>query len=237
VVDATVVAYYDALPADLAELVSRVQGWVGEELPGFRPRRLGQVHATIIGLGRPRPGLDLPGLLDHLRAAFAAPLRIQFGGFADRDYAFASRGGRLYERGLTLRNGTATLVGWPVGERRGGATAEAEPLDVLDGIRRGCRRFGAAHKYHDAPGATDPDAYLVVGGYDDDAPTSAAGIERAARRARAALLRHPVRVRTGVEQLRVVAYGDRGLPPASTVALPLAMPGVDGELLRLLARR
>jgi hypothetical protein len=35
--EATVVAYYDALPADLADLVGRVQGWVGQELAGFEP--------------------------------------------------------------------------------------------------------------------------------------------------------------------------------------------------------
>ncbi len=221
------VAYYDALPADLAGLVARVQRWLGQELAGFRPRSLRQVHATLIALD---PEADLAGVLGHLRAVFsAAPLRIQFGGFADRDYGFASRSRRLYERSLTLHQGLATLIGWPVGTK-------GEPVLVLDEVRSGCRRFGVVHKYHQAAGAADPDAYMVVGEY-DQAADDAAGLERAAREVRARLRRDPVRTRTGVEELRVVAYADRRLPPESTVALPLGRSGVHRELLRLLVRQ
>ena len=232
--EATVVAYYDALPADLAALVGTVQGRLGRDLAGFRPRSLRQVHATVIRID---PGSDLAGLLGHLHAVFsAAPLLIQFGGFADRDHAFASRSRRLHERSLTLHQGLATLIGWPVRERAGGTRpAQAEPLQVLGEVRRGCQRFGAVYKYHAAGSATDPDAYLVVGEY-DRAGTSAAELERAAGRLRARLGRQPVRVPMGAGRLSVVVYADRRLPPESTVALPLGRPGVHAEVARLLRR-
>jgi hypothetical protein len=59
---------------------------------------------------------------------------------------------------------------------------------VLDEVRRGCRRFGVVHKYHQAAGVADPDAYMVVGEY-DQATDDAAGLERAAREVRARLRR------------------------------------------------
>jgi hypothetical protein len=228
--EGAVVAYYDAVPADLARLVAKVQRLVGQGIASFAPRSLREVHATIIGLGPLGPGVDLPGLLDHLRAAFsAAPLQIGFGGFADRDYGFASRSRRLYERSLTLHQGQATMIGWPV-------TTAHEPLLALDQIRRTCQRFGVVHKYHDPQGATDPDAYMVVGEYDQNA--SATGEpDEVARTVRQALRRDPVAVRTSAEELWVVVYTDRRLPRQETIALPLHRPGVHTEVLRLLARR
>ena len=175
--EGAVVAWYDTMPAELASLVARVQALAGQGIASFAPRSLREVHATIIGLGPPGPGVDLPGLLDHLRAAVSTgPLQIRFGGFADRDHAFASRSRRLFERSLTLHQGLATMIGWPID------TAH-EPVPVLDQIRRSCQRFGIVHKYHDAVGATDPDAYLVVGGYDQDA-SATDELDEVARRVR-----------------------------------------------------
>jgi hypothetical protein len=225
--EGAVVAYYDALPTELAGLVARVQALLGHDIAGFEPRSLREVHATVIRLGPPGPGVDLPGLLDHLRARFAAvPLHVRFGGFADRDYAMASRSRRLYERSLTLHQGLATLIGWPV-------DADNEPLLVLDELRRACQRFGVVHKYHDTAGTTDPDAYMVIGAY-DQAATATAQLEEVARELRRVLRRDPVTVRTGVEQLRVVAYTDRRLPRQETVALPLDQREAHTEALRLL---
>jgi hypothetical protein len=224
--EGAVVAWYGALPVELAGLVEKVQRLLGRGIAGFAPRSPEEVHATIIGLGPAGPEVDLPGLLDHLRTAFAvAPLHLRFGGFADRDYAFASRSRRLYERSLTLHQGLATVIGWPVG-------AAQEPVPVLDRLRRSCQRFGVVHKYHTAPGGTDPDAYMVVGEYDP----SAGGLEEVARGVRQVLRRDPVAVRMGVEDLRVVVYRDRRLSRRETVALPLGRPGMDAEVLRLLGR-
>jgi hypothetical protein len=228
--EGAVVAYYDALPADLARLVARVQALADQGIASFAPRSLREVHATIIGLGPLGPGVDLPGLLDHLRTMFAAaPLRIRFGGFADRDYGFASRSRRLYERSLTLHQGLATMIGWPV-------TTAHEPLLALDQIRRTCQRFGVVHKYHNAAGATDPDAYMVVGEYDQNASATDEP-DWVAHRVREVLGRDPVAVRTSAEELQVVVYTDRRLPRQETIALPLHRPGVHTEVLRLLARR
>jgi hypothetical protein len=140
-----------------------------------------------------------------------------------------SRSRRLYERSLTLHQGLATMIGWPV-------TTAHEPLLALDQIRRTCQRFGVVHKYHDPQGATDPDAYMVVGEYDQNA--SATGEpDEVARTVRQALRRDPVAVRTSAEELWVVVYTDRRLPRQDTIALPLHRPGVHTEVLRLLARR
>ena len=228
--EAAVVAYYDGLPPDLASLVAKVQRLVGHGVASFAPRSLREVHATVIRLGPPGPGRDLPGLLDHLGTVFAAePLRVHFGGFTDRDYAFASRSRRLYERSLILHQGLATMIGWPVG------TAH-EPVPVLDQVRRSCQRFGVVHKYHDAPGATDPDAYMVVGEYDPNA-CGANQLDEVARGVREELRRHPVAVRMSPEELQVVVYTDRRLPRQETIALPLRRSELHAEVVRLLGGR
>jgi hypothetical protein len=108
-------------------------------------------------------------------------------------------------------------------------------VPVLDQVRRSCQRFGVVHKYHDAPGATDPDAYMVVGEYDQNA-CGANQLDEVARGVREELRRHPIAVRMSPEELQVVVYTDRRLPRQETIALPLRRSELHAEVVRLLGR-
>lgn len=213
IVDATrssIVAYYDAMPAALGEVIRRVQGRAAEFLgAGFTPRPMAEVHATVIGLessGDRR--FDVGPLAGHLVRELADnPLEIRFGGFATDSGQLTSRDAPLHDRTFLVRGGNVVLVGWPV---LGGA---ASP--VLADIRRGCEPFGVVHRYHRQPGASDPDVYLVVG---RAATGETEALEAAVRRE---LGGAGVRVPMGPDDLGLVEYAETTLPLASTRLRPL----------------
>ncbi len=195
---ATVVAWYAHRPAVLTELVERLQRAAG---PGFTPRPLPDVHATVIGL---EAAGDRDGLLHHLAAELARePLQVRFGGFAGDDLRLRSRGLTLAERSLGVHGGRLVLIGWPV---------DPEPSPRLGEIRLRCERFGFRHKYHERPGDLDPDAYLVLG----EAPDR--GSVDAMRRE---VLAAPVLVPLTVGDVALVEYVDPRLPAASSTWWPL----------------
>lgn len=177
----------------------------------YRPRPPDDLHATIIGLGRPVGPPDLPGLLDDLARAFTeAPMTVRFGGFRADDDRLPSRGRTLAERTLVLRERSVVLVGVPV---------DPEPVARLAEIRRRCEARGFRHKYHDDSGPLDPDAYLVLGDLVEPPP---AGVVVAAE-----ALTSPVLVPLGHQDLSLVEYADRTLSRATSRWWPL--PPVSGR--------
>jgi hypothetical protein len=203
-VRSTVVAWYDALPGGLAQLVARMQGTATACFgAAFVPRDPAQVHATLIGLERAPDPFDPGPLAAHLRAVLARPLTIQFGGFVPSDRRLLSRGLPLHDRGFSVRDGRAVLMGWPV-DGDG-------PRAVLVDVRQGCAAFGVTHRY-----GPDPDVYLVVGDV-----TSTDGADRLEAAVRGELASAAVRVPLAVRDLCLVTYDDPALPRASTSWLPL----------------
>jgi hypothetical protein len=200
----TVVAWYDPLPAGLAQVVDRVQTSAVRLLgDGFTIRRPEQVHATVVGLERASAPFDPAPLAAHLRAALTPPLTIRFGGFAPDDRRYLSRGRPLHERGFGVYGTKAVLVGWPV---EGDA-----PTRVLAELRRDCGTFGAAHLYGD----DDPDVYLVIGEVGD------VPVQHAVQAVRRELAAAPVAVPLSADDLALVTYVDTALPRASTSWRPL----------------
>ena len=201
----TVVAWYDVLPDDLAELVARLQAAAVACLgTACRLRHPDQVHATLIGLERTPAPFDPAPLAAHLRAALTPPLTIQFGGFPRDDRRLLSRGTTLYDRGVTVRDGRVVLMGWPV--------ADGVPGAELARIRESCAAHGVTHRY-----GFDPDVYLVLA---DVAPgAQAEELEAAVRRELAGTA---VRLPLGASDLSLVTYDDTTLPRSSTVWEPLS---------------
>jgi hypothetical protein len=201
----TVVAFYGRKPDPLGALIDTVQWAFGVVLgDAFRPRPVHDVHATILGLE------DAPDRADDVAAFLAAELRaapvdLQFGGFAAGDTAFLSRGRSLHERSVGLDGGQAVVLGWPV--ERGRPTAR------LGELRRDCARFGVIHKYHRGTTALDPDAYLVVGAVDGPRP----GVSEAVRTA----IERPTSVRLTAAALSLVRYVDPALPRESSTWWPV----------------
>jgi hypothetical protein len=199
---ATVAAVYDRTPQALAGLVEAVQGAAAQAFADrFTPRRLADVHATVIGLENRAPGHDVDGLIRFLRGI---RLELQFGGFAEDDRRLLSRGRPLYERTVGVQGPQLVLMGWPV---------DADtPSPRLAELRQACERFGFVHKYHRDGAPPDPDAYLVVGEL-AAAPADVATFLAAIReRLATGAVRVPV---TGAD-LALVEYADVRLPRATT---------------------
>ena len=211
--DATIIAYYGAdRPPPLTELLQTVRERLVEGVgAAFRPRPPADLHATVVGLenaGR----ADLPGLCSYLLERLGRfPLCVQFGGFADRDHRFTSRGSRPFDRALTVGGDKVVLIGWPVDDA-------GEPTGELDALRRALGEFGAHHRYFDTPDATDPDAYMVLG--ELSAPPNGA-LTQCLAACRAFLAATPCRVPLTADDVRLATYADPRLPAASTATWPL----------------
>jgi hypothetical protein len=204
----TVVAWYDELPDGLARLVARVQATAATVLgAAFAARDPAQVHATLIGLERAAAPFDPGPLAAHLHATLARPLTVQFGGFAPGERRLVSRGLPLHDRGFSVRDGRAVLMGWPV-------DGDVPRPDLAD-VRTGCAAFGVLHRY-----GVDPDVYLVIGDVVGEAPRLD-GVEATVR---GMLADDPVGVPLSVHDLCLATYDDPALPRASTSWTPLRQP-------------
>ncbi|MDP9792124.1 hypothetical protein J2S43_000636 [Catenuloplanes nepalensis] len=209
-------AFYGEKPEPLATLMAGVQALAASHLPGFRPRPLPEVHATLIGLEHPTRKVtdaDLPPFVRHLRTSLdRAGMIVQFGGFADGDHPIRSRGRSLYERSFLVSEVSVVLIGWPV-------DAGGRPASALDTLRRSCQDFGFRHRYHARPGDQDPDCYLVIGQVPDADPARVAAGEAAIRDELAAA--PPVRVALGLGDVRFVRYKSTTLAAGTSKAHPI----------------
>jgi hypothetical protein len=186
------VALYGEKSSILAQLISECQAQIVSVLgSAFHPYDVRQVHATIVGLGilnehslindayyqyrGQQVPMDLDSLLRFLRGSGYLPLQIQIGGFQNRDYPFASRGLRPYERSFTLGGGVSVLMGWPIRGTPNNMFIESEAdlireariyPNTLDEIRQAAQSFGILHRYYRNIGDVDNDFYFRIGLYD-----------------------------------------------------------------------
>jgi hypothetical protein len=199
----TIVAWYDALPDDLAVLVDRAQTTAGRLLgDAFTARRPEQVHATLVGLELAHAPFDPVPLAAHLRALLSPPWTIRFGGFPPDDRRYRSRDLPLYDRAFGVYGTKAVLIGWPL--------VDGAPTRVLAELRLSCADFGVVHRYGD-----DPDVYMVIGEV-ADVPA-----EHAVRAVRDELAATALHVPLSADDLSLVTYADTALPRASTSWQPL----------------
>lgn len=223
---AAVVAFYaDSAPPGLDSFVTEVQGELTDLLgESFRPRDVATTHTTVIGLdllapllgsgdlprdlARRAPG-DLDGFCRRLQDLVdTGDHGVRFGGVADEEGPFASRGRRLHQRMIGVDHGQVVLVGWPIDDR-------GTPTSMLDEWRVELARFGVRHRYP----LPDPDAHMVLGRLDPRIGTDVAS--RALGRLRAHLTSYSCFVPLGRDQLRVIVYDDPTVPLKSTRVLPL----------------
>lgn len=125
--------------SQLRDLIEFCQGQVKDKLgSAFRPYRLEQVHATILGLERcggatrqnlnfskrhqsPREvRMDFDGLLRFLRSCPQLPFTAQIAGFTNREYPFVSdpfgtnKVYRPYDRSFSIQGDKVVMMGWPL---------------------------------------------------------------------------------------------------------------------------
>jgi hypothetical protein len=243
----TLVAFYGPKRSPLEHLLRTWQDWlvravrqIGAETV-FRPYPQAQVHATVLGLERlPEPALYNRNMLDfrgELRAMRLPelfgfilefphlPFDAQFGGFADGDYPFRSRGARPFHRSFSIQGKTAVVIGWPVQSTRGGGPSTRNWPLTLEELRRGAQRFNVLHRWHRESSDVDNDLYLRLGLLDGElADSQRELVEREMRRALSAA--PPSTVRIGPSDLAVVAYpdGEETLPVDRSEVVRLTDP-------------
>jgi hypothetical protein len=230
------VALYGPKTGEVRDLLESVQATLARQLgAAFLPYGLEQIHGTLIGLNavrEPATGallsqyylehrgtrcvVDFEGVLQILEERFSRPLAIRIGGIGPGDdLGFTSQGMHLHERTFSARNGALVLMGWPVSTLT--SDGAQRPLDDL---RRNMNDANVLHRYHATATDVDNDFYLVLGHYADAAESMLAEAERTVRRD---LERHPVDVRVGRGQVRIVASDSPTLAPARFAGqLPLA---------------
>ena len=234
----TLASHYGAKPAGLAGLVRACQDLLVETLEsGFRPYRVEQVHATIVGLEGCRAGegilnrnsvalgapayMDLDGLLTFLRND-TPRFDVRLGGFRSSvNYSFTSRGEHAYVRSFSVQGVTAVAMGWPIDNN-------GFP-GVLDDLRwRVWREFGVRHKWHTHDQAYDNDFYFVlgrIGGHVDPAQLTHATQEvRAFLSAGEGLV-----VSVDRDALQIVSYLDDALPLETSLGRSLMDESLTAE--------
>lgn len=250
----SLVALLQHKPPSLVNLITACQ----EKLlstPGvsFQPYTLEQIHATIVGLERldgtddanlnyarhrqKTIAMDLAGLLNYLRSGAASrlPLRVQIGGFADRDYTFTSRGQRPFLRSFSIHQDRVVLMGFPYN----GRPLSIEDTDTppvytpdLDQIRRDCQAFGILHKYHTKPDDCDNDLFFRIG-LINCASSQEIAIRRVERQIRHFVsLIDPVMLKITPADLWGVAYADETFAPGTTLARRIDDPELTPDVIR-----
>jgi hypothetical protein len=237
------VALYGPKTGEVRDLLESVQATLARQLgAAFLPYTLEQIHGTLIGLNavrEPATGallsqyclehlgarcvMDFERVLQILEKRFSRPLAIRIGGIGPGDDpGFTSQGMHLHERTFSARNGALVLMGWPVSTLTSGGAQRP-----LDDLRRNMNDANVLHRYHAAATDVDNDFYLVLGHYTDAAESALAEAERAVRRD---LEQHPVDVRVGRGQVRIVASDSPTLAPARFAG---ELPLTADDLVRL----
>lgn len=244
----TLIALYGKKPMPLQRFIADWQARLSVSLgASFRPYDEQQVHATVIGLeavagttnvnanfmrlrGR-TVQMDLNGFLESLHRSASFPMHIRVGGYADRDYPFTSRALRPYQRSFSIQGDKIVVMGWPVA----GSALDSFP-PTLDVIRRSGQEFGILHSYHASEADVDNDFFFRLGTFDPAAVSieQLRQIEVESRRALSEAA--PLVVPITIADLRLAAYGDNRLPPATTRTCAVADVNVVGAFLESLNR-
>jgi hypothetical protein len=249
---ATLVAFYGPKRNPLRHLLRSWQQRLGRSTrriggqPAFRPSPLAQTHATLLGLERlPGPDLHnrnvhefrgqlrtmrLPELFAFLLGSDHLPFAVRFGGFAERDYPFRSRGAWPYHRSFSIQGRTAVVIGWPAQTARDGCPTTRDWPLTLDELRRSAQGFNVLHRWHREPADIDNDLYLRLGVLDGELTEPQRQlVEQEMRRAMSGSPSSTVRI--SASDLAVVAYpaGAETLPVDRCEIVPLADPRLQSE--------
>lgn len=259
-IQATIVALYGEKPEPLRSLLASLQADVADALGRrFKPYRLDQIHATIVGLERDErqatrlvnrnlatlqgreAAMDFAGLLAFVRTSSLIPFAVQIGGFAERDYPFTSRGARPFDRSVSLQGSSAVVMGWPVSAMPAAGQPQAQIAGEMAGcryppslaqLRRGAERFGIVHAYHTNAAGLDNDFYFRLGMIAAPETIEDGLAESVAQRLRRRLaVQPPVWASIGLSQLSVAFYAAPELPCATTQVFPLDDPAVTGAFI------
>ena len=235
-----IVAFYGKKPALLAALIADCQTRL-QTYPDlrFEPYALEQVHASIVGvppISDPASIADFDRFLSFIRSG-PVPFQVQIAGFRRRPYPFTSRATDPFQRSVSLSDGKAVVIGWPIR----GLPLQSQPADFLDllrearmypnsldDLRLSTRAFGFSHRYHTTPTDVDNDFYFRIGLFDAEA-TSSEAIRTAESHLRESLASaDPLVVEVALSDLFLVESESEFLLPSTSHAWSLADAAVTG---------
>ena len=253
----TLVAFYGKKSPEFATFITQYQNAVADALgSAFTAYDTDQVHATLVGLERQSGSrqdnenfaklrnrcveMDLNGFLAYVRGCGYFPLKVQIGGFSERDYPFTSRQQRPYERSFSIQGDKVVVLGWPV---------RGEPLvmlpttpevfiqegrnypSTLDQLRQAVQRFGVLHGYHQELTAVDNDLFFRIGLIDlKSVPVrSLRSVEQRVRKQLSE--KRPVILEVTLDTVFLAAYVDTALPVSSTQTWSVVDQTVDGQFV------
>lgn len=232
----TLVAYFQAQPRLLADLVIACQNQLAHHLPGkFHPYQMSQLHATLVGLEHP-PGLpginrnfltlrgerrrmDVYGYVQAILTWPSWPLTIRIAGFAPHQAPFSDNNRSPFIASFGIYGDLPVIAGWPVriqSDRQADAVTYTRDLDEL---RRLAQSFNILHKYHKQPGMQDNAFYLRLGVC---APLSEQAKASTVSSLRSFLQTYgPLEFFLTARDISLVSYQESTLPPETSSAVPL----------------
>lgn len=240
----TIAMSYGEKPAPLAALLLECQQQMRHFFDTrFKHYDLPQIHATLISLERTTEAgwinphycrryvrsatMDFDGILNYLRSGAEGllPLRIQVGGFQDRDYPLSSQGRRPYERSFLIDKDKVVMMGWPI------RLAGEGHSDSLDTIRTHFERFNVVHKYYRKPGDVDNDFYFRIGLLDASL-VSAEEKRQAETMIRETLASmQPLEITIGLCDLSFVGFTEETLSPDGSTSISVCDSRLSSALL------
>jgi hypothetical protein len=220
----TIVVWYGEKPAQLLSYIETVQQLMQRLIgPVFIPRPQKEVHATVVGLEQSTSRASitsLMGMLYMLKSIFDGGVSVQFGGYERSTEEIISRGLPPYDRTICFQGQNCITIGWP--------TKNGSPTMLLDETRWKCAEYGFPHKYHEHPGAEDPDMYMVIGSVCESSGEAVGmEIERSLQEARRVISREANRVIVCPSDVSLVRYKNTSLPFSNSS--PRSIEDIEGE--------
>ena len=247
----TLIALYGEKPALLSKLVFDCQQQITDILKSdFQPYDICQIHATIIDLSQidaaavrvnlnfakyrqQEKQMNFAGVLKFIRENWL-PMKVQIGGFENRDYPFVSRGKRPCDRSFSIQGDKVVILGWPICRQPSlnPVTLEENIIypTVLEDFRRTNQNFNILHTYHREITDVDNDFYFRIGLARPAVPAEIKQkIENQIRQFLANI--KPLAIEVTKSNLYLACYEDETLPINSTKFWSIEDPKVTPDFI------
>ena len=246
----SLVSFYGEKPDSLSELILSVQNTIinrfGED---FNPYSLEQIHGTLVSLERLDEAgfinrnytqmrnlhveMDFEGLLNYFRGTKILPVKVQIGGFEDRDYGFLSRQQNPYSRTFSIQGRFANVLGWPcIGNDSDKPDSIFKVSTALGELRKELESFNILHSYHPLDSDFDNDFYFRVGIFNENANNFNFQIALEQEIREMLSKRAPLYLTLNPENIFLVFYNDQRLPFETSTTWSLVDPIVTSDFIK-----
>lgn len=247
----SLVSFYGEKPDSLSELISRVQNTINNRCgEDFNPYTIEQIHGTLVSLERLDEAgfinknyaqmrnfhveMDFEGLLHYFRGTKILPVKVQIGGFENRDYGFLSRQQTPYSRTFSIQGRFANVLGWPcIGNDSDKSDRMFKVSTTLGDLRKELESFNILHSYHSSETDYDNDFYFRIGIFDENAVLLNYQITLEEEIRELLSKRPPLFLTLSPENIFLVFYSDQRLPLESSTAWSIVDPMITPDFIKM----